>query len=172
MVSSQVIVNYGERYRCSSSYSTPISDSHLIHLRSFCPCRNLPQQVGEFFTHRFDTWRILHNPESYPDPESFKPERFLKDDGTLNTDDVSAAFGFGRRICVGMHLARSTVWLAIAYTLATFNIDKAKDERGDEIPVEVNYSDGVVIHPGPFKCSVTLRDKQAASLVCEPGVAT
>ena len=33
----------------------------------------------------------------YTDPESFKPERFLNDDGTCNEDDVSIAFGFGRR---------------------------------------------------------------------------
>ena len=40
---------------------------------------------------------MLHDPVKYPDPDSFKPERFFKDDGTLNDDDVQAAFGFGRR---------------------------------------------------------------------------
>ena len=42
---------------------------------------------------------ILHDPEQYPEPQEFKPERFLKDgvlDPTVQDPD-SAAFGFGRR---------------------------------------------------------------------------
>lgn len=42
---------------------------------------------------------ILHNPDVYPDPEEFRPERFLKD-GKLNDDvqdPLAIAFGLGRR---------------------------------------------------------------------------
>lgn len=42
---------------------------------------------------------ILHDPEVYPHPEEFRPERFINSDGTLSEDDVAAVFGFGRR-CV------------------------------------------------------------------------
>ena len=41
---------------------------------------------------------ILHDPDEYPDPHIFKPERFMKN-GKLNPDvrDPNlAAFGFGR----------------------------------------------------------------------------
>ena len=47
---------------------------------------------------------ILHNPEQYPEPQEFKPERFLKD-GALDPsvqDPDSAAFGFGRRYVPSM----------------------------------------------------------------------
>lgn len=37
---------------------------------------------------------ILHNPETYAEPEEFKPERFLGDD---SVDLSDFAFGYGRR---------------------------------------------------------------------------
>ena len=45
---------------------------------------------------------MLHNEVVYPDPFSFKPERFMKD-GKINTDvrdPAHAAFGFGRRYAI------------------------------------------------------------------------
>jgi len=48
---------------------------------------------------------ILHDPKQYPEPEEFKPERFLKDgalDPTVKDPD-SAAFGFGRRYVHSLH---------------------------------------------------------------------
>jgi len=43
---------------------------------------------------------MMRDEEMYPDPDSFKPERFFNDDGTLNGDTVPYAFGFGRRYVV------------------------------------------------------------------------
>lgn len=107
---------------------------------------------------------MLHDPVKYPDPESFKPERFFRDDGTLNDDKVQAAFGFGRRlvcyvtlsvlavedqlisrivrVCSGQYLARASIWIMVACTLALFDIEPAKDEAGNEIPVHYDYTDG------------------------------
>ena len=45
------------------------------------------------------TRSILHDPNDYPDPERFNPDRFIKD-GRLNPDvrdPLTIAFGFGRR---------------------------------------------------------------------------
>ena len=42
---------------------------------------------------------MLHDEKDYPDPESFKPERYLKDglpDLTVR-DPTTIVFGFGRR---------------------------------------------------------------------------
>ncbi|KAI0748777.1 cytochrome P450, partial [Daedaleopsis nitida] len=49
-------------------------------------------------------WGLLHDPERYPDPMEFRPERFLRDgvfDCSGTNDPSRYAFGFGRRAVPG-----------------------------------------------------------------------
>jgi hypothetical protein len=96
---------------------------------------------------------ISHDPEIYPEPFDFIPERWLDKDGQLTGAEERAAFGFGKRWpsmpqtafainehefnreCVGIHLAKSTLWLTTASILAVFDFNKAKDKHGHEIEV-------------------------------------
>jgi hypothetical protein len=74
---------------------------------------------------------ILHDPTLYPDPDIFKPERFLNPDGSLRDDPIlTSAFGFGKRICPGRHLAEATLFIAVASLLSVFNIEKGRDGGG------------------------------------------
>ena len=67
----------------------------------------------------------------YPDPDSFKPERFIESDGSLRHDPVlTALFGFGKRICPGRHLADSTIFIVVASLLSVFNIEKGNNANG------------------------------------------
>ncbi|KAJ7458888.1 cytochrome P450 [Mycena latifolia] len=113
-----------------------------------------------------NTWAILHDEEMYPDAHAFKPERFLRD-GKLNpaVRDPEAAFGFGRRICPGKHMAVATLWITIASILATLNIKKLRDENGKEVEPSYEYYPGLISTPLPFECSLTPRSKQAAELI-------
>jgi hypothetical protein len=80
---------------------------------------------------------ILHDPEVYPDPEEFKPERFLNPDGTVRDDPtLSLVFGAGKRICPARHFAYATIFIVASSVLSVFNVTKAKDENGHEIPVK------------------------------------
>ncbi|KAI0056528.1 cytochrome P450 [Artomyces pyxidatus] len=112
---------------------------------------------------------ILHNPDDYPDPESFKPERFLTAEGNINEDEVQVAFGLGRRNCVGMHMANATLWIMMASLLAIFDISKAKDEGGNEIPVDIAYTDNLVSTSLPFRCAIRPRDREAEELIQQIG---
>jgi hypothetical protein len=74
---------------------------------------------------------ILHDPAAYPEPDSFRPERFINPDGSLRDDPVlTSAFGVGKRICPGRHLADATIFIAVASLLSVFNIEKS-DGSGD-----------------------------------------
>ena len=85
---------------------------------------------------------ILHDPDRYPDPEEFKPERFLNEDGSIREDPaISLVFGVGKRICPGRHLVDATVFIVACSVLSVFNVMKAKDKDGNEIPVKVEVSD-------------------------------
>jgi cytochrome P450 len=91
---------------------------------------------------------ILHDPEIYPDPEEFKPERFLNEDGTARDDPtLTLVFGVGRRICPGRHFVDATIFIVTSSVLSVFNITKAEDENGHEIPVKaaVTVSSGIVV---------------------------
>src|SRR5260370_39620724 len=81
---------------------------------------------------------ILHDPEAYPEPDEFKPERFLNEDGSVRDDPaLSFVFGAGKRICPGRHLVEAIIFIVTSSILSVFNVTKAKDENGNEIPVKV-----------------------------------
>lgn len=63
----------------------------------------------------------------YPEPDTFKPERFIDQNGSLREDLVlTSLFGIGRRVCPGRHLADSTLFIVIASLLSVFNVKKSK----------------------------------------------
>jgi len=114
-----------------------------------------------------NAWAMLYDEDEYPDPSAFKPERFLKD-GQLNPavrDPALMAFGFGRRMCPGSHVATSALWLTVATTLATFDISRAMDDNGAPIEPSVQYRSALICHPMPFKCTLKARSKDAEELI-------
>ncbi|KAF9533208.1 cytochrome P450 [Crepidotus variabilis] len=114
-----------------------------------------------------NTWAMTHNPDVYPDPDTFNPDRFFTEDGKLNDDEVLYTFGFGRRVCPGRHLASNTIWLTIATVLALFNMGKKMDADGNEIPVEADFTTGLMTHPFPYECSIVPRSDVAERLILD-----
>ncbi|KAF7342604.1 Cytochrome P450 [Mycena sanguinolenta] len=142
--------------------ATPFAAPHFLTVEDTYRGYRLPAKslvIG-------NAWAILHDETVYPDPYSFKPERFLLD-GKLNpaVRDPEVAFGFGRRICPGQQMGISTVWIAVVSILAMFNITKAVGEDGE--PIEPSYDDagGIVLSPVPFKCKITPRSEATVQAI-------
>jgi cytochrome P450 len=123
---------------------------------------------------------ILHDPEEYHNPEMFDPERFLvcntsvADNGMPTRtfepnpsvrDPRTAAFGFGRRICPGIHLADASLFAMISTILATVDVVRAKKRRSgtnlrgeeEEIVPQVEVASGLLNRPLPFEYAVRPR---------------
>jgi len=110
-----------------------------------------------------NSWHILRDASLYSDPLEFRPERFLGP--TPEDDPKSFAFGYGRRECPGRHFADASLFLTLVTTLAVFTITPVVDDQGKELTPPVEYTDGLISHPMPFKCNILPRSPAHASLL-------
>ncbi|OBZ68871.1 O-methylsterigmatocystin oxidoreductase [Grifola frondosa] len=91
-------------------------------------------------------WAISRDPAVFPDPEIFRPERWLNEDGRLRDDMKFFTFGFGRRICPGRHVADRSIFINTALVLWAFNILPDLHKPIDRMA----FKDGPLAHPEPF----------------------
>ncbi|XP_033220454.1 cytochrome P450 306a1 [Belonocnema kinseyi] len=65
-------------------------------------------------------WAIHMDPKFWPEPEIFRPARFLTEEGNLAKPDAFMPFQSGKRICVGEELAKMILFLFTARILQSF----------------------------------------------------
>ncbi|KAK7461952.1 hypothetical protein VKT23_008385 [Stygiomarasmius scandens] len=120
-----------------------------------------------------NTWGIYHDPDLFDDPEMFKPERYLDSEYGVKpgVDDKdfrhTLIFGYGRRICPGMHLANNSIELNVLNFLWAFDFAAPTDPKtGSYLPVDTwAYEKGVLPAPLPFPCKITPRSTSKASMI-------
>ncbi|RDX42203.1 cytochrome P450 [Lentinus brumalis] len=113
-----------------------------------------------------NTRAIGRSKEHYVDPDEFRPERFLKD-GQLNRDILSPrayAFGFGRRICPGMHFGEASLFITVASVLHALTIKPGLDAHGgptlpssEDVPMKdgfLTYVSPCIIVQGIYLCAL------------------
>ncbi|EJT98941.1 cytochrome P450 [Dacryopinax primogenitus] len=105
-------------------------------------------------------WSMTHNSKIYPHPEEFRPERFLSDDGTRVLDGGREAFGFGRRVCPGQHLAEASVFAFIITFLWGANMTGSSSFDGTVI-----YETGAVNRPKEIPCQIQVRSEQCLDML-------
>ncbi|KAG8717359.1 hypothetical protein FRC09_014391 [Ceratobasidium sp. 395] len=104
----------------------PLGGPHACSRDDVYQGYNIPKGTVVFA----NVWAMTRDTSAYSDPERFDPDRYLDPNVPY-----APAFGFGRRMCPGLHYAKASLFLTISSVLAVFNIVLAKDSDGnDQIP--------------------------------------
>lgn len=121
-------------------------------------------------------WAILHDPDNYSDPHIFRPERYLQ--SSPAPDPRKYIFGFGRRICPGIHIAYDSTFINCAGLVSVFDFEASPEllasvemVGGRESPeIWRLFNNSKIVRPKPFKCSIRPRN-DAAKLLLETSAA-
>ncbi|XP_057792481.1 flavonoid-6-hydroxylase-like [Salvia miltiorrhiza] len=79
-------------------------------------------------------WKLHRDPELWPDPLEFRPERFLTTHRHVDVKDLNfefIPFGGGRRICPGVNYGMRMLHLVLASLLQAFDIWSPNDKVVD-----------------------------------------
>ncbi|GMS87026.1 hypothetical protein PENTCL1PPCAC_9201, partial [Pristionchus entomophagus] len=94
-------------------------------------------------------YNVMKKGEVFEDPDDFKPERFLMEDGKTPNKEVLEQvipFSLGKRMCPGESLARMEIFLGLSMIVQQYRLLPPKDAPLDLSPVEAT-----VLLPKPNK---------------------
>ena len=121
-------------------------------------------------------YSVHFDAQRHPNPHTFSPERWMDGNWDLSAAEAAAqkdparrdhfAYGVGRRICPGLHVAEGSLFLLVSRVLWGFEIGKEVDEMGRKIEVDVNaYAGGGLAKPFPFKSRIVPRSEAHAEIM-------
>ncbi|KAK7791198.1 hypothetical protein R5R35_009364 [Gryllus longicercus] len=100
-------------------------------------------------------WSMHMDKEFWGDPEAFRPERFLDDQGQLLKKDPTLPFGAGKRLCAGETFARHYLFLFFAGLMQNFRF---RMPNGQKPPPMDGHRPGIIESIPPFWVEVQPRD--------------
>ncbi|CAL1687955.1 unnamed protein product [Lasius platythorax] len=91
--------------------------------------------------------------ELFPEPEQFKPERHLNENGTYRMDENVILFGKGKRRCPGEALARSALFLLFVGVMQKYSLLPVPGEKS----IKAEFTSGLIISPKPYNMLIVPR---------------
>jgi len=114
-------------------------------------------------------WAFLRNPVKYPDPETYRPERWLETGWPTYQEPLTqyptimgmSSFGWGRRTCLGQSVTRDELLVACGGLLWAFKLTRKRDAQGKEINPPLDKSNSLlIIKPDPFEMAFEPRSAE------------
>jgi len=111
----------------------------------------------------YNTFAINHDPNRFPNPEEFNPDRYTKKGVDHSTFD-HFGFGGGRRMCVGSILAEKEMYIAFGEIIEHFEIklsDVDSEKIFDTNPRTATANPSGLAHvPKPYKIRFVPRNPE------------
>ncbi|KAI4728004.1 cytochrome P450 [Aureobasidium sp. EXF-10728] len=114
-------------------------------------------------------YAFLLNPVKYPDPESYRPERWLEAGWPTFQEPLTqhpnikgmTSFGFGQRQCLGMSLTQDELIVACGALAWAYNLKRKVDPAtGREIEVPTDKCNSLlIVKPDPFEMAFEPRSE-------------
>ncbi|CAG5125152.1 unnamed protein product [Candidula unifasciata] len=128
----------------------PLSVSHLCSEEVALGEYVLPK--GTYIMPNLDS--VLHDKTIWgEDAMSFRPERFIDNNGKLQVPEQFIPFGIGRRVCLGEALAKMELFLFLASMFQRFQF---LPPSPSSVP-ELSYVSGIVLSPKHYEVRVVER---------------
>ncbi|KAK8943006.1 Cytochrome P450 71D10 [Platanthera zijinensis] len=120
-------------------------------------CEVMGYMIPAGSTVMVNAWAIGRDPNTWKEPEAFRPERFDMEDRIelKRTNFEFIPFGAGRRSCPGIHFGMSTVEMTLAYLLYYFDWRYANSAKGEKLDMTETFG-------------VTIRRKHPLCLIATP----
>uniref|UniRef100_A0A183CMH5 Cytochrome P450 n=1 Tax=Globodera pallida TaxID=36090 RepID=A0A183CMH5_GLOPA len=135
---------------------------------------NLPHSVSEEVV-LCGRWRVpadtrvmpqvgaVHlDPELFPDPELFRPDRFLDSHGNYTAPVWLKPFGVGKRMCLGESLAKMEMFIILAALVQNFEFTTLYPNEAPSL----RRNNGLANIPDRFECVIRLRPSEP--ILCKP----
>ncbi|KAM6157149.1 cytochrome P450 3A4-like [Erethizon dorsatum] len=100
------------------------------------------------------TFALYRDPEYWPEPEEFRPERFSKKNKDLINSYIYMPFGSGPRNCIGMRFALMNMKLAVIRVLQNFSLQPCEETQ---VPLKLSTY-GLLQSEKPIVLKVVSRD--------------
>ncbi|KAJ4289940.1 hypothetical protein N0V88_006737 [Collariella sp. IMI 366227] len=125
-------------------------------------------------------WSLNRVPEKYPDPENFRPERWLEPSWPTYQEPLTRypnfreghamhSFGWGRRTCLGQNIVDDETFVFGAAVLWAFKLGpKVCPRTGKEVPIDTQATNShVILEPNAYQISIHPRSEERGREVLE-----
>nr|ADF87312.1 cytochrome P450 3A [Carassius gibelio] len=108
------------------------------------------------------TFALHRDPDYWSEPDSFRPQRFSKDNRESIDPYMFMPFGLGPRNCIGMRFAQVSIKLAIVEILQRFDVSVCEQTQ---VPLELDTS-GLLAPKSPIKLQFKPRKPSLSEDIC------
>lgn len=107
------------------------------------------------------TSALTSDPTVFPDPDTYNRSAFW----TLQRRNPKLPFGFGRRVCPGMHIALQAMFITLSRMLWAFDILQVLENGKEVLQSADDFTTKLVTRPANLRSRLVPRHKGVADFI-------